>query len=85
MDPVHILWEREECLRALARTNKALTVWKSEEAIGIPGQKACSQNAKLLELTALWWTAASEPPAAIPIDRLREEVGVSSTKVNGSV
>ena len=82
MDPLHILLEREECIRALARTHKSLTVWPSEATIGIASRKACCKNSKLLELVALWWTSASEHPSAIPIDRLREEVGISSKKVN---
>jgi hypothetical protein len=74
MDPLNSLWEGEPSIRNRARENSCLTTWPSPTTIGIPSQKACALNAKVLEKTALWWSAASEVPAAIPIDRLRAEV-----------
>ena len=62
-------------IRQKARQSQQLTTWPSADTIGIPSQKACVANAKLLELTAMWWTSATEVPAAIPIDFMRSEAG----------
>ena len=79
MDPLNLLWEGEPSIRNRARESSCLTTWPSPTTIGIPSQKACGLNAKVLEKTALWWAAASDVPAAMPIDRLRAEVRIGQT------
>ena len=68
-----VAWESEGMLRTRARETGSLTTWPSVQATGVPSMKACSLNARLLELTCKWWTQFCESPASIPIGLLRAE------------
>ena len=74
MEKLSLLWEADVAIRARTRQSSRLVAWPSPEAVGVPSQKACSQNHGVLEHTAMWWVAQAEEPTAIPIDRLRHEV-----------
>lgn len=67
-------WEAEQILRNRGRTKGTLTVWPTDESVGVASMQACAMNAKLLEITASWWVCYCDSPAAIPIEMVRTEV-----------
>ena len=79
LDPMDLVdlareWESDGLLRNRARQNGCLTMWPSPATMGVASIKACSMNAKALEILAKWWLQL-EPIYAkmIPIDKLRPE------------
>ena len=69
------LWEMEPSIRVAARENGCLTKWANARLIGVASTGALSINIKVLELLAEWWAKQVDMPQAIPIDKLRAEVG----------
>ena len=59
-------------LRNRGRTHKQLTTWPSPATVGIPSNKACVLNSRVLEILASWWTQENfDSPRVIPIAELR--------------
>ena len=69
-------WEADALLRNRARQNERVTVWPDPKSMGVSSMKACSQNARVLELIAHWWVERSDKPSSIPIDDIRAEAGL---------
>ena len=69
------LWEMEPSIRVASRESSCLTKWASTRVIGVASTGAMSLNIKVLELLAEWWAKKVDMPQAIPIDKLRAEVG----------
>jgi len=67
-------WESDASLRNRSRAKGQLTVWVNQQSTGIASMRACALNARVLELTAEWWIAYCDRPAAIPIGMIRAEV-----------
>ena len=68
-------WEHEISLRAKARTNGSLLVWASPRVVGVASTGAMALNIRCLEILAEWWASQTELPQAVPIHRVRSEVG----------
>ena len=62
-------WEHEISLRAKARTNG------SPRVVGVASTGAMALNIRCLEILAEWWASQTELPQAVPIHRVRSEVG----------
>lgn len=77
--------ESEPILRNVGRETHALMRWPDVKSTGIASMKACSLNAKLLEITSRWWVQMTAQPSAVPIDLLRCEVWWISQTVYGLV
>lgn len=67
-------WEADALLRSRGRQNNRLSIWPSVPTMGLASMKACSLNARSLEVLAHWWVERSDRPSAIPIHHLRDEV-----------
>ena len=70
------LWELDSGMRASARERGCITAWANARVIGVPSCGAMSLNIKALEITAEWWASQVTEPQAVPIDSIRNEVGL---------
>ena len=69
------LWEMEPSIRVASCESACLTKWANTRLIGVASTGAMSLNIKVLELLAEWWAKQVDMPQAIPIDKLRDQVG----------
>ena len=69
-------WEADALLRNRARQNERVTVWPDPKSMGVSSMKACSQNARVLQLISHWWVERSDKASSIPIDEIRAEAGL---------
>ena len=68
------LWDEDATCRARGRKSGLLCHWPDPKLVGVASSAACALNATPLTLTAKWWVSQQEDPAAIPIDKMRNQV-----------
>lgn len=68
------LWDSDPTVRARGRNSGLICMWPDPKSVGVASSAACALNAAPLTLTAKWWVSQQEDPAAIPIDKMRNQV-----------
>lgn len=66
-------WEKDGLLRSRSRELSRLTMWPNPATMGVQSMKACSLNARVLELTNSFWVERADKPSAIPINVIRDQ------------
>ena len=69
------LLEQDGEIRDLARSNRQLTQWPSEDCIGVPSCTAIGYNLRLILEVVDWWGKQQSEPKPIPVDIIKREAG----------
>ena len=77
LTPLFQMLEEEPIIRQRARENQQILRWPSLETVGVPTVKAVLLNVKAVYLVTDWWTLCQpEEACCIPIENIRQEVGL---------
>ena len=68
------LWDSDPSIRARGRSAGLICMWPAPKLTGVASSAACALNSMVLTHTAKWWVSQQEDPAAIPIEKLRNQV-----------
>ena len=70
------MWEGNPHLRQRVRETGQMTAGKNKQLVGLASVEAMGFNLEILENLAAFWSSQESMPKAVPINFIREQVGL---------